>query len=229
MTFEERYKIAEVNAMISASIGLCIDQAIERKSKLTPLALSVPALSSLRIRHLMNLLGNISCNYLEVGVHKSGLFCSTICGNPNLGAVTAIDSWESDETSEDKAEIQFDENTAMLKPLKTKFSKIKSDAFSADLSKVLGPIDLFLYDAGHSYEDQKNALIYYKPVLNDYVTYCCDDWTYERVKEGTMAGIEDGGYEILHKWELINETPGDGHLNEEWWRGYGVFLLKKKP
>lgn len=229
MSFDTKRDKALYNAMEVATIQACIDQAMERKSKLTPLAISIPALSSLRIRHLMNNLGSISYRYLEVGVHKSGLFCSTICNNSHLGSITAIDSWESDEHSEDKAEIQFDENTAMLKPLDTKFSKIKSDAFSADLSKIFCPIDLFLYDAGHSYEDQKNALVYYKPVLNEYFIYCCDDWTYERVKEGTMAGIEAGGYDILHTWELINETPGDGHLNEEWWRGYGIFLLKKKP
>lgn len=228
MTFKEKYQIAEANAMFSASIGLCIDQAIERKSKLTPLAMSVPALSSLRIRHLMNLLGGFTYNYLEVGVHKGGLFCSTLCANTNLRYATAIDSWESDKQSDDKAEPQFEDNATMLKPLDTELLKIKSDAFSVDLSKIPPHVDLFLYDAGHSYEDQLNALVYYKPVLNEYVTYCCDDWTYKRVKDGTMAGIEAGGYDILHKWELINETPGDGHLNEEWWRGYGVFLLKKQ-
>lgn len=228
-SFTNKYQWAEFQAMAAATISACIDQAIQRKSKLTPLAISVPALSSLRIRHLMNNLGSISYRYLEVGVHKSGLFSSTICNNPNLGGITAVDSWESDEHSEDKAELQFDENTAMLKPLDVPFSKIKRDAFAADLSKILGPIDLFLYDAGHSYSDQSDALVYYKPILNETFIYCCDDWTFGDVKEGTMDGIERGGYEILRKWELINETPGDGHLNEEWWRGYGVFLLKKKP
>lgn len=203
--------------------------ALRRESKLTPLAFSVPALSSLRIRHLMNLLGSISSRYLEVGVHKSGLFSSTVCNNSHLEGVTAIDNWASDEDSEEKAEIQFDENTAILKPIDVPYSKIKADAFKADLSKILGPIDLFLYDAGHSYLNQSDALVYYKPVLSEIFIYCCDDWSYERVKEGTLDGIRRGDYEILHEWELLNETSGDGHLNEEWWRGYGVFLLKKKP
>jgi hypothetical protein len=205
-----------------------IEKALRRESGLTPLAMSVPALSSLRIRHLMNNLGNISTRYLEVGVHKSGLFCSTISNNSLIIAATAIDNWASDEDNIDKAEPQFDENTAVCKPWLTEFSKIKSDAFHADLTKILGPIDLYLYDAGHSYFDQSDALGYYKSVLADEFIYCCDDWTYGDVKKGTLDGLDRYGLEIIHKWELINETPGDGHLNEEWWRGYGVFLLKKK-
>lgn len=205
-----------------------IKRALIRESKLTPLSMTVPALSSLRIRHLMNNLGSLATRYMEVGVHKGGLFCSAIYKNQNLKSCTAIDSWESDASNEDKAEYQFDDNVDMLKPFDVNFRKIKSDAFSVDLSNILGPIDLYLYDAGHSYLDQSDALVYYKSALADQFIYCCDDWTYEKVKDGTMEGIRRGAYDIISQWELINETPGDGHLNEEWWRGYGVFILKNK-
>jgi len=210
-------------------IDLSIERAIKRQSQITQDSLNVPALASLRIRHLLNNLGALSTKYLEVGVHKGGSFCSTVCKNI-LFSATAIDSFESDEAYHtDQAKPQFLENAHKLLEPCTKFNLIVGDSFGIDLNQIVNGIDLFLYDASHSYEDQKNALIYYKPVLADEFIYCCDDWMYDRVKEGTMDGIEQGGYEILHKRELINETPGDDHNNEQWWRSYAVFLLKKKP
>lgn len=202
-----------------------IEKAERRESKLTPLALSVPALSSLNIRHLMNNLGAISRTYGECGVHKSGLFSSAIFKNPNLKYVCAIDSWESDEFSEDKAEPQFDENTAMALPEGTRLIKIKARCFEHDISEMPGNYDLFLYDAGHSYEDQKNALLFYAPRLDNEFVFCVDDYDWEEVKQGTADGIREGEYEILFE----NVWKGNDHDNEGAWNGFAVFLLKKKP
>lgn len=210
-------------------IDIAIELAILRKSKLTEPSMNVPALASLRIRHLLNNLGEISTKYLECGVHKGGTFCSTVFGNDLIYAV-AVDSFESDEPYHtDQAKPQFLENSKKILQPSTKFNLLVGDTFKIDLDQIVHGIDLYLYDAGHSREQQRDALIYYKPVLADEFIYCCDDWTYGEVKQGTMEGIEQGGYEILYQKELINETPGDDHLNEEWWRGYAVFLLKKKP
>lgn len=210
-------------------IELAIENAIKRESKINEDSMNVPALASLRIRHLLNNLGAISARYLEVGVHKGGSFCSTVCQN-KLESAVAIDSFESDEPYHtDQAMPQFIKNAETILVPGVRFSLWVGDSFSIELGKFNDGIDLYLYDAGHSREDQKNALLYYKPVLADEFIYCCDDWTYGEVKKGTLEGIEQGGYEILYARELINETEGDGHLNEEWWRGYGIFLLKKKP
>jgi hypothetical protein len=211
-------------------IDEAIEKAIRRESKLTPLALSVPMLGSLRIRHLLNNLGAISSRFIDVGSHRGGSYCSTVFKNPNIVYACAVDSWESDKDlpENEKNEIDFMENATLMTPAETVLEIVKSDAF-ASLDKLpITEMDLFSYDAGHSREDQKNALIYYRPILSSEFIYCCDDWMFEEVKPGTMDGIEEGGYEILHMRELINETPGDGHLNDEWWRSYAVFLLKKK-
>lgn len=209
-------------------IQLAIDNANLFKSKLSDECKNVPFLGSLKIRALLNHIGAIGEHFLEVGSHKSGSFCSTIYGNENLKSITAIDSWDSDANSEDKAYPQFISNTNKFKPQNAKLNVIIGDCFSIDLRKIKNKIDIFGYDAGHSYTDQRDALIYYKPILADEFIYLCDDWTYGDVKMGTLAGIKEGGYEVLFSAELENETKGeDLHLNDEWWRGYGVFLLKK--
>src|ERR1700685_2681250 len=225
MSFQEQYKQAEFNAMRVASIKSCIYAAIERKSKLTPLALSVPALSSLNIRHLMNNLGNLSLNYLEHGVHKGGLFCSTICANPNLKYVTAVDCWESDQTNEDKAESQFYDNVYMLKPSDTYFTAFKKNSFDVNPEVINGPIDLYLFDADHSEDSQCRALTHFLPAMNKYFVFCVDDFDFPEVAAGTRRGLQESGVEIL--FEQI--FKGNDHDNEGWWNGFAVFLLKKKP
>lgn len=197
-----------------------IEKAERRESTLTPLALSVPALSSLNIRHVMNNLGAISNTYLECGSHRGGLFCSAICNNPNLAYACAIDNWASDDMGEN-AEKDFDENVDMIKSSNTRIIKIKADCFSG---YTAGMYDLYLYDAGHSFEEQKQALTYEGHILTDEFVFCVDDFDWSEVKNGTMYGIREMGYEIL--FEKV--FKGNDHDNEGWWNGFAVFLLKKK-
>lgn len=204
-----------------------IAKAERRESNLTPLALSVPMLGSLNIRHLLNNFGSISENYLSVGVHVGGDYASAVCNN-KLKKTFAVDSWASDEGSERKCEQEFFENSDLCKPPETDLTIIKSDCFATDISKIDAPIDFYSYDCGHSQSEQRQALTYFKPALADVFIYCCDDWDFKGVKEGTLEGIEEGGYEILFQKELLNPVPGD-HLDQHWWNSYAVFLLKKKP
>lgn len=201
-----------------------IEKAERRESKLTPLAFSIPALSSLMIRALMNNLGSISTRYMENGVHKSGLACSTLCNNPNLISITAIDSWASDESNEDKAEPQFDENTAMLKPIDTILQKIKSDSFTVNPADIIGPIDLYLYDSDHSEICQYNALLHYLPCLADEFIWCVDDLDFPEVIAGTERALNDAPVEVLFR----KDFKGNDHDNQGAWNGFMVALLRKK-
>lgn len=217
-----------------------IKEAIEKadrfESKLSQEAIEVPFLGSLKIRALLNNLGEIGTHFLEIGSHKGGSFCSTIYGNDNLKGITAIDSWASDYLNEDKAYKEFHNNVPICRPKNAVLNVIMADCFKLDLNLILDgmvskdTIDLYSYDAGHTYEDQKQALLYYKDILADEFIYCCDDWQYGQVKEGTLAGIKEGGYQVLFEQELLNPEPysEDQHLNDHWWRGYYVALLKKK-
>ncbi len=201
-----------------------ISNALKRKSKLKNEALMVPALSSLNIRHLMNNLGAISTNYLEHGVHKGGLFCSTIYKNENLYYVCAGDSWESDSNSEDKAREQFVNNAYDHKPKDTILEILEGDTFSQSPNEIMKPIDLYLFDADHSEDSQCRALTHFLPAMADEFIFCVDDYDWDDVRNGTERGIKESGVEVL--FEKI--FKGNDHDNEGWWNGYAVFLLKKK-
>jgi methyltransferase family protein len=212
------------------AIQSAINRADQMQSNMPPSALEVPFLGSLKIRALLNNLGALATHIADVGSHKGGSMCSMLAGNGNIKSATAIDSWASDETNEDKAYPQFIANANRFKSENTELNVIVGDCWEVSLDLIPNKIDLYSYDAGHSREDQKQALIYYKGMLADEFIYCCDDWEYGDVKEGTMEGIVEGGYEILFQQELLN-PPGtieNDHLNEHWWRSYYVALLKKK-
>lgn len=201
-----------------------IEDAEKRLSQLTVSNFDVPALASLQIRHLLNNLGALGTNYLECGPHKGGSFTSAISYNNNLKMVTAVDSFASDHMDGETAKVQFLQNVKKFKPVNSVFKLVQSDCFQVELNEIPKNIDLYLYDAGHSYDDQRQALTYYYPVLADEFIFCVDDYDLDDVSKGTQQGIKETGLEVLFEKILI----GNDHDNEGWWRGYYIALLKKK-
>jgi len=205
-------------------IQSAIARADRFESKLTPAALNVPMLGSLKIRHLLNNLGAISKNYLECGVHKGGSFCSTIFNNP-LTSATAIDCFVSDETNEDdKAQPQFIANASKHVHSETMFTLITNDTFKVPTSDIPLPVDFYYFDAGHSEDEQRMALTYYLPTMADVFIYCCDDYMLPEVRKGTQDGIMECRLKVLFEQEMITHHEYD---NESWWRGFYVALLGK--
>lgn len=204
------------------------------ESKMDETAWSVPALSSLKIRHLMNNLGAISTMYLEHGTHRGGLFCSTIRNNENLLSACAVDNYESDETNQEGAMPDFLNNVKKCMPLslRNSFLLIRNNSFDISPKDIYGAggIDLYLYDAHHSYEAERQAVTHFLPAMADTFIMCKDDWQFGDVKRGTLDGLVDSGCEILFQQELLNTEPytEDEHRNSEFWRGFYVALLKKK-
>jgi hypothetical protein len=102
---------------------------------------------------------------------------------------------------------------------------LRSDCFEVDLSVLPKPFDLYLYDGGHSEEQQRKGLTYYLPVLADEFIFCCDDYSWPDVQKGTQDGIKESNLDILFEQEMITKSS---HDNESWWNGFYVALLKKK-
>lgn len=201
-----------------------IEKALRRESKLTPLAMSVPALSSLNIRHLMNNLGAISTRYVEIGSHRGGSLCSTVFKNDNLISATAIDSFLSDETANEGAKPDFLENVEICLPREVKFNLIHKDSFQVNLSELPAEIDLYLMDGSHDEDSQCRALTYYLPAMAGEFIFLVDDSDWPDVIEGTKRGLRETGVEVLFE----RKFQGNDHDNDGWYNGYWIFLLRKK-
>lgn len=199
-----------------------IDMAKIHGSKLTPEALRVPGFTSIKIRHLLNNLGAISTNYLEIGSHVGGTFCSTCCGNP-LNEAVAIDNYsEFNKDGETKAD--FLDNADSFVCMETIFTLIEEDCF---VVKNLGKskFDLYLYDGQHTESSQQRAVTHFLPNLTEEFIFVVDDWSFVGVESGTRGGIKIADLKIL--FECILETKEGEMPNDAFHNSIAVFLLKQ--
>lgn len=188
-----------------------IDESIaKRDSKITEAIKKMEGMSAIRNRHFYNNICSIpDVNYLEIGCWKGSSTCSALYGN-KINA-TVIDNW----SEFGQHEKEFRENIASVLD-DNKFNFIFSDSFEVDLTN-LPKFKIYLYDGYHSAEAHEQALTYYYPVLADEFIFIVDDWSWEHPKIGTYAAIEKLGLKVIHKREM----------DEDFWNGLGIFLLKK--
>lgn len=214
------------------AIKNAIDMAKNHQSKMDQVAWSVPALSSIILRHLMNNLGAISTKYMEHGTHKGGIFCSVLRNNPNIEVAWWGDSFASDKITGENVEEQFMQN-AINCIQGTDTVLLGEVANTFDLPGDFGDgVDLYCFDADHGYSSQRKAMTHFLPSMADTFIVCVDDWQYGDVKKGTIDGILDSECDILFQEELLNTEPytdpETDHRNEEFWRGFYIALLRKK-
>lgn len=199
-----------------------IDMAKIHESKLTEEALRVPGFTSIKIRHLLNNLGAISTNYLEVGSHKGSTLCSACFNNPLKEAV-AIDNY-SEFNMDGDTKAEFLDNADNFVCMETVFSLIEADCFTVkDLDTR--KFDFYLYDGGHSESEQQRAITHFTSNLTDEFILFVDDWQFNGVEIGTRMGIKLAGLEIL--FECALETRPGEHHNDAWHNGAYIALLKK--
>lgn len=208
-------------------IEYAIAQANVFKSKLSPEALAVPMLGSLKIRHLLNNLGAISTHFLEVGSHVGGSYCSTVFGNKNLVSATAIDNFCEDFANID-AERELSKNASIFSPELLNWHLVNQDCFTIKKEQIQNNIDLYNYDGNHSEESQCKAITHFLPMMADEFILVVDDYAgapeFGQVKEGTQRGIKESGVIVLYEQELITDPKWP---NDTWHNGYYVALLRK--
>ena len=196
-------------------IELAIASALRRESKLTPEAMEPGGFTSPEIRHLMNNLGSLSKNYLEIGVLRGALSAATAWKNDHLD-ITLCDNWS--EFNESDGREDFFRNHAKFMP---SAKVLEKDCFTIQKEEVPKDVDLYLYDAAHSYEAQEKGITYFEKFFASQVIVCVDDFNWESSQKGTRMGL---GYLSMSGWKVKSEWVLTG---EQWWNGYAVYLLKK--
>jgi hypothetical protein len=196
-------------------IKLAIENSYKEESKITEECFTIGGYTTPKVRHLMNNLGAISNQYLEVGTHRGSLFIAAGYENPNLTLI-AIDNFS--ELAEDgTVENEFLDNC-------NKFIKnwtlIEDDCFKVKHDMFPNKIDLYLFDGNHAYESHKLSITYFEPILANEFILVVDDANWEQVKDGTTDGINACKFEILFEQHL-------GAENNDYHNGIYVALIKK--
>jgi hypothetical protein len=104
------------------------------------------------------------------------------------------------------------------------------DCWTIDEHDITKPIDVYMYDGAHTYEDQKRAIVDFKKFFAKYVIIMVDDWIcdYAHVKRGTMDGIEEAGLKIhwIEEIGLVN-TTSEHQGGDTFWNGCGIIVCER--
>jgi hypothetical protein len=191
-------------------------------------------------RHFLNnVVSNYTgCNYLEIGSHTGSTLCSALYNNKNINNTYSIDNfaWAKDDTSKVDATLtQLKSNIKQYIPHTVDTHKhIMADCFALDpLEQGITDIDIYFFDAGHSEEDHYKALTHYIDCMSQKFIYIVDDWVGEGgriVRTGTINAIND----LQLTARLFKEQPENYNKGvaaptdpDEWWNGFGIFILEK--
>jgi hypothetical protein len=205
-------------------VAEAVRSAFENKSKLSPGALGLPGMSGDKSRHLYNNICALDgATYLEVGTYMGSSFISALYGNTIRGY--CIDNW-----SEFAGKDEFLDNVKRYLPADADYKMIDKDCWTVTQEDVPDPIDIYLYDGAHNYEDQKRAITHFYPFFADQVTILVDDWTCDwvGVKQGTLDGIKETGLKVLYSKEIGLVGTKRHHCGgDTFWNGCGIFVCQK--
>ena len=208
------FKLLVNNALIRADNNM---------SKLNDELLNAYGMSGKKTRHFYNnLLSYENIKLLEIGAY-TGISTSSIMYN-NEGKIVVIDNF----TEFGNVKKEFLENIEKYKG-RNNIDFYEEDCFKIDLKKLNTKFNVYIYDAGHTIEDQYNALVYYYDVLENIFIYIVDDWNHPPIREGTCKAIIDLNFKIIDIKEIFTNHKHNREDNdiEGWWNGMAVFVLEK--
>lgn len=192
-------------------------------SKLDKDLLDIFGMSGKRTRHFYNnLLGYEALKLLEIGAYTG---ISTSCAMyKNKCKVVVIDNFS--EFGNVKEELI---NNIEKYKGDNDITFYEEDCFQIDLKKFDTKFNVYIYDAGHTVEDQYKALVYYQDALDDVFIYIVDDWNYPPTNIGTFNAICDLNLKILYKKEIFTNHKHNREDNDidGFWNGMGIFILQK--
>lgn len=213
----------EVETLIT-HVKESILNAFNNLSKLNNQILNMDGMSGHKTRHLYNNMCSLDgCNYLEIGTWKGSSFISAMYGNTSTNG-TVIDNWS--EFGGPKSEFIANVSNTISD---AKIQVIDKDCWSVTHEDIKQPIDIYMYDGGHTFEEQKNAITYYTQFCSKYFILIIDDWvSNNEARPGTLKGIEESKLKVHYKHEIGLVNTSSCHTGgDTFWNGSGIFVCER--
>ena len=211
-------------------VSLIKDSLDNQTSKLPNWILEMDGMSGVKYRHFINNLINSleDPRYLEIGCWKGSTLCSAIFGNKVKSY--CIDNWSQFDGPKDIFYKNIQKCTDECADIKIIFKE-------ADFRKInyteIEKYNIYFFDGPHEEQDQYDALMFVQPALDDEFIFICDDWNWEKVKNGTMNAIKKLNLEVLFSIDIKTTDDGshppenNARQNSDWHNGYYISVLKK--
>ena len=202
-------------------INHCAQEAGHGRSKLDSLALDVPGMTSLLIKHFINNLCSQGASYLEIGSLMGATAVAASYGNS--GPFYAIDNYcQWPIFTEETCKLIQDWNRThhlIGRNIRSLWDEnvhgcgcnatlIEADCMKWDIPPDL-QVDIFYYDEGHSTAETKLALQKYIPALKPGILLV-DDYNDAEVQAGVAQAEIPTVYTFLHHKE---------------WNGFATFII----
>ena len=211
-------------------VSLIKDSLDNQTSKLPNWILEMDGMSGVKYRHFINNLINSleDPRYLEIGCWKGSTLCSAIFGNKVKSY--CIDNWSQFDGPKDIFYKNIQKCTDECADIKIIFKE-------ADFRKInyteIEKYNIYFFDGPHEEQDQYDALMFVQPALDDEFIFICDDWNWEKVKNGTMNAIKKLNLEVLFSIDIkttddcSHPPENNARQNSDWHNGYYISVLKK--
>lgn len=180
----------------------------------------IDGMSGQSFRLVLNKITATKRNYLEIGTWRGSTACSVIFGN-NVNA-WLVDNW-SEFGGPAKGALK-----SISKSLgdKSKLSVLSEDFRKVDYGVAVNtPVDIYLFDGPHSQEDHRAGVEVINSLRFDSLIFIVDDWNWEDVRIGTLAGLQALNSKVVCKVEIFSGTNKRFQFSR-WHNGYCLFLIE---
>jgi len=211
-------------------IDQAVGAAIELKSKVTNVSLSIPGLTSAKVKHFLNNLCDLEdVRLLEVGSYRGSTFCASLENNA-IKAVS-IDNWSTPAINPARDVEGWTGTDDPLNDFKQNIQKVlgqnqvmgfNEDINKFDVAKIPFKFNVVFYDGDHTYESTSNFLKKFSPVFEETFVLVMDDWNWHQIKSATEDWAKENTRTIYKK-----EIQTSGEDPDDFWNGLGIFVLRK--
>ena len=205
---------------LAEAVDACFQAAERGESKLTPAVLSVPGMTSIPIRHLLNCLGELhGCRYLEIeALYRATLVAASY---ENSGSFRSVDNFSNFNDPDPQPILRANLNR-FRDQCKCDFRELDCWRLPSELQP--GSVNVYFYDGDHEFESQRDALARFSDIFVDPFVLLVDDWNLDSVRMGTEAALEQLGWSVHKEWCRHTGYNGDAGT---WWNGLFVAVIEK--
>ncbi len=219
-----------INDPLFGKIKKSLKKALACETKLNHEILEMNGLSGRKFRVMLNhLINDIEdAKYLEIGSWLGSTACSA-CFNNKL-KITCIDNWSQNFDKRLIPRDEFCKNLKKVLTTKIQFNLIQKNYREINFSKI-GKYNIYLYDAGHTYDDHYDAIDKVLPALTKKFIIIVDDWNWKQVREATNDAIKKNSLRIIAQISVRTTRDDSSALitgkNSDWHQGCSFIILKK--
>lgn len=218
-------RLSGISPKSEARLSLLVDSIKEANTKkLWPVRFKlrlIDGMSGQSYRYVLNKLTSAGKNYLEIGTWRGSTACTALDGNQ-------INAWLVDDWSEFGGPAgDALKNIAKFVGTNSRLTVISNDFNKVNYKQLLdSPIDTYLFDGPHSREDHINGVKVIGELNFDSLIFVVDDWCWDDVRDGTLAGLERVNATLVVKVEVFPKSTKRFQYSR-WHNGYCFFILER--